>query len=304
MRRLLFLGSLVMLLAGMTASVSAADSIATSDLPRTGRVLIVAGGDITVPQGEQADLLIVAAGDASVSGTVNALVMIDGTATLTGATVGTVVVVSGTVDVGPGTVVLNDVAEARGTVVSSGGEIMGSTRELATGIAVFGVFAGIVALIVWVGVGVSALVAALVLSSLAGQQLRKAAWLVGHEPVPSILLGLASIVVIPLVAVLAMVTVIGIPTGLGILLVMWPALAFLGYLVGAIWIGEWLLSRRAGHVPAERPHMAAVVGLVVAFVLGLIPLLSAIISIVGTGAVILAVWLTWRGRRPAGVPAQ
>lgn len=304
MRRLLFLGSLVMLLAGMTASVSAADSIATSDLPRTGRVLIVAGGDITVPQGEQADLLIVAAGDASVSGTVNALVMIDGTATLTGATVGTVVVVSGTVDVGPGTVVLNDVAEARGTVVSSGGEIMGSTRELATGIAVFGVFAGIVALIVWVGVGVSALVAALVLSSLAGQQLRKAAWLVGHEPVPSILLGLASIVVIPLVAVLAMVTVIGIPTGLGILLVMWPALAFLGYLVGAIWIGEWLLSRRAGHVPAERPHMAAVVGLIVAFVLGLIPLLSAIISIVGTGAVILALWLTWRGRRPAGAPIQ
>lgn len=304
MRRLLFLGSLVMLLAGMTASVSAADSIATSDLPRTGRVLIVAGGDITVPQGEQADLLIVAAGDASVSGTVNALVMIDGTATLTGATVGTVVVVSGTVDVGPGTVVLNDVAEARGTVVSSGGEIMGSTRELATGIAVFGVFAGIVAIIVWVGVGVSALVAALVLASLAGQQIRKATWLIGHEPVPSILLGLASIVVIPLVAVLAMVTVIGIPTGLGILLVMWPALAFLGYLVGAIWIGEWLLSRRAGYVPAERPHMAAVVGLVVAFVLGLIPLLSAIISIVGTGAVILAVWLTWRGRRPAGVPAQ
>jgi hypothetical protein len=292
-----------MLLAGLTASVSAADSIATTDLPRTGRVLIVAGGDITVPQGEQADLLLVAAGDASVSGTVNALVMIDGTATLTGATVGTVVVVSGTVDVGPGTVVLNDVAEARGTVVSSGGEIMGSTRELATGIAVFGVFAGIVAIIVWVGVGVAALIAALVLSSLAGQQLRKAAWLIGHEPVPSILLGLLSIVVIPLVAVLAMVTVIGIPTGLGILLVMWPALAFLGYLVGAIWIGEWLLSRRAGYVPAERPHLAAVVGLVVAFVLGLIPLLSAIISIVGTGAVILAVWLTWRGRRPAGVPA-
>lgn len=303
MRRLLFLGSLLMLLAGLTASVSAADSMATTDLPRTGRVLIVAGGDITVPQGEQADLLLVAAGDASVSGTVNALVMIDGTATLTGATVGTVVVVSGTVDVGPGTVVLNDVAEARGTVVSSGGEIMGSTRELATGIAVFGVFAGIVAIIVWVGVGVAALIAALVLSSLAGQQLRKAAWLIGHEPVPSILLGLLSIVVIPLVAVLAMVTVIGIPTGLGILLVMWPALAFLGYLVGAIWIGEWLLSRRAGYVPAERPHLAAVVGLVVAFVLGLIPLLSAIISIVGTGAVILAVWLTWRGRRPAGVPA-
>ncbi len=303
MRRFLFLVSVVMLLAGMTATVSAADSTATTDLPRTGRVLIVAGGDITVPQGEQADLVVVAAGDASISGTVNALVMVDGTATLTGATVGTVMLVSGTVDVGPGTVVLHDVTEARGTVVSSGGEIMGATRELATGIAVFGVFAGIVAIIVWIGFALAALIAALVLASLAGQQLRKAAWLVGHEPVPSILLGLLSIVVIPLVAVLAMVTVIGIPTGLGILLVVWPALAFFGYLVGAIWIGEWLLSRRAGYVPAERPHLAAVVGLIVAFVLGLIPLLSAVISIVGTGAVILAVWLTWRGRRPAGVPA-
>ena len=78
----------------------------------------------------------------------------------------------------------------------------------------------------------------------------------------------------------------------------------MGYLVGAIWIGEWLLARRAGHIPADRPHVAAVLGLVVALVLGIVPFVTAIISVVGTGAVIRAAWYTWRGERPVGVTAQ
>src|SRR5690606_19844391 len=108
------------------------------------------------------------------------------------------------------------------------------------------------------------------------------------------------------VAALLIATVVGIPSGVGLLVVLWPAVAFIGYIVAAIWLGEWLLGRRdPTAAPAERPYLAAVVGLVVGFVIGLIPIAAAILSILGLGAVLLAAWRTLRGdatRPAASVP--
>ena len=85
-------------------------------------------------------------------------------------------------------------------------------------------------------------------------------------------------------------------TGIGLLVVLWPAVAFIGYIVAAIWLGEWLLGRRSPEAaPAERPYAAATIGLIVAFILGLIPVVAAILSILGLGAVVLASWRTLRG---------
>ena len=109
------------------------------------------------------------------------------------------------------------------------------------------------------------------------------------------LVGLFAVIVPPILGVLAMATIVGIPTGLGLLIVVWPLVAFIGYVVAAIWLGEWLLGRREGAVRAERPYAAASVGLIVAFVIGLIPLVSAVLSIFGLGAVVLAAWRTLRG---------
>jgi hypothetical protein len=309
MRRLLTLLS-VLGIAGLFAlglagtTLAQGPSTSADDLRRTGRVVFVAGGDVDIPSGDQADAVIVVHGDARIAGSVTGLVMVDGTATLAGGTVGSVVVVSGTLDLGEGSTVLGDVSQVNGTIVRSGGTIGGETRDLAMGFATLGIFVGAIALMVWVGLGVATLIAALLLATFAGQQIRKTTYLMGREPVIVTVLGLASLAIIPIVAVLAMATVVGIPLGLGILLVAWPALAFLGYVVGAIRIGEWLLSRRGGHVPAPRPHMDALVGLVIAFVVGIIPFVTAIISIVGTGAVIRAAWYTWRGERPVGVATQ
>jgi len=92
--------------------------------------------------------------------------------------------------------------------------------------------------------------------------------------------------------------VIGIPTGIGLLVVIWPAVAFIGYVVAAIWLGEWLLSRRAGATPAERPYRAAVIGLLVAFVIGFVPTATAVLSIFGLGAVVLVAGRTMHGGAP------
>jgi hypothetical protein len=291
----------LMALVGLAGPVLAAGP---GDIPTTGRVVFVTGGDVEIPAGDQADAVVVIQGDARVAGTVTGLVVVDGTATLTGATVDSVLVVSGTVDVGEGARVLGDVAQVNGTVVRSGGVIEGETRDLALGLATLGMAAGAIALVAWVGVGLATLISGLVLVTFAGRQVRQSTELIRRQPGMVTLLGVVSLLAIPLVAALAMATVIGIPMGLGIVVVVWPALAFLGYLVGATSIGEWLLSRRAGYRPADRPRTAAALGLVIAFVLGIIPLVSVVISIIGTGAVIRAAWYTWRGERPADVVAR
>jgi hypothetical protein len=91
-----------------------------------------------------------------------------------------------------------------------------------------------------------------------------------------------------------MITVIGAPLGLAILLMVWPAAAFAGYLVAAIWIGEWLLYRGATERPA-RPYLAAVLGIIVLWVISLVPFAGAIASLFGFGAVLLLAWRTFRG---------
>ena len=61
-------------------------------------------------------------------------------------------------------------------------------------------------------------------------------------------------------AVLAMLTIVGIRPASALLIVVWPLVAFVGYVVAAIWLGEWLVERRDGAVAAERPYAAATVG--------------------------------------------
>jgi hypothetical protein len=277
---------------GLTSVALAADE----ELPHSGRVMFVAGGDIEVDAGEQADAVIVINGDARVAGTVNSLVVVDGTATVTGGTLEGVAIINGTLNLEAGTTVLGDIGQLNSEVVQAEGIVFdGSVNDLTGEVAAFGVFLGFAALVIWIGVGIATLIAGLLMAGLAARQTRSATTLIRREPGKTFLVGLLAVVVPPILAVLAMATVVGIPAGLGLLFVVWPLVAFIGYVVAAIWLGEWLLGRRDGAVPAERPYAAATVGLIVAFVIGLVPLVTAVLSIFGLGAVVLAAWRTLRG---------
>jgi hypothetical protein len=258
--------------------------------------VFVAGGNINIAAAEQADAVIVISGDASVAGTVNTLLVIDGTATVNGATLEEVVVFNGTVNLDAGTTVSGDVSQFGSQVNrADGAEIGGVVKDLAGDVAAFGIFIGLAALALWIGFGIATLLLGLLVAGLAARQTRTATALISREPGKTVLVGLLALVVPPILAVMAMATIIGIPAGFGLLVVVWPAVAFIGYIVAAIWLGEWLLGRRDGAVRAERPYGAATVGLLVAFVIGLVPLVTAILSIFGLGAVVLAGWRTLRG---------
>jgi hypothetical protein len=290
-KKLLMLLAVVALALGLTGTALAADE----ELPHSGRILFVAGGAIEVAAGEQADAVIVLGGDARIAGTVNSLLIVDGTATLTGATLQTLAIVNGTADLAPGTTILGDVLQFDSDVDRAGGAVIGGeVKDIAGDVAAFGIFMGFAALAIWIGVGIATLIVGLLVAGLAARQTRAAADLIRREPGTTFLVGLLALIVPPILAVMAIATIIGIPAGFGLLFVAWPAVAFIGYIVAAIWLGEWLLSRRDGTARAERPYAAATLGLVVGFVIGFVPLVTAILSIFGLGAVVLAAWRTLR----------
>lgn len=297
------------LAAGVLLVAAAAPALAADDeLPDSGRVIFVAGGDVDIPAGDQADAVVVINGSATVAGTVNALVVFDGTASVAGATLESLTIINGTAELGAGTTILGDVGRLGSSVQRADGvEIGGTVRDLAGDAAAFGFFIGAAAIVLWIGFGLATVLVGLLVAGLAARQVRAATTLIRRETGMTVMAGLLAIVLPPIVAAMLIVTVIGIPAGIGLLVVLWPALAFIGYIVAAIWLGEWLLGRRNPEAtPADRPYGAALIGLLVAFLIGLVPLVSAALSILGLGAVVLAGWRTLRGasQRPPVVAAQ
>lgn len=93
-------------------------------------MIFVAGGDVDIPAGDQADAVVVINGSATVAGTVNALVVFDGTASLAGATLESLIIVNGTAELGAGTTILGDVGRLGSSVQRADGvEIGGTVRD-------------------------------------------------------------------------------------------------------------------------------------------------------------------------------
>ena len=159
-------------------------------------------------------------------------------------------------------------------------------------------------LLLWIGFGLAGIVAGLLLAGLAARQVRDAEALISHEPGRTLVAGIVGLFAVPIVAIVLMITVVGAPLGLGILLMAWPLVAFIGYLVAGIWIGDWVLHQTARDRDGERPYMAAAVGVLILEVLAIVPVLSivvAIASLFGFGAVLLLALRTLRSR-PSSQP--
>jgi hypothetical protein len=291
MKRLAALFASLAFIAAIAAPVALA---ADESLPQTGRVLMAFGGDIAVPVGEQADVVLVANGDADIAGTVNTLTVIEGTATVHGATVEDVVVISGALALEDGARVLGNVRSIESTVTQTddvviGGDIKGLDAELIA----LGAFLGPAMLLFAIGMLLASLLAGVLLAGLASRQVRAAERVISEEPLPVFVIGLVAAIAIPVLAIVAMITIVGAPLGLGILFGILPALAFVGFLVAAIFLGEELLGTRKEPV-AERPYRAALLGIVILQVVGIIPfiggLVTAVASILGVGALLLLCW--------------
>jgi hypothetical protein len=270
-------------------------AFAAEEMAHSGRVLISTGGDVTLPAGEQADVVLVASGTAHIAGDANTVVIIDGAADLTGATVETIVVVRGDVVVDGSSTVLGDVMTLDATTtIDPAAAIGGRIRDLAPDIAGIGFVLGPALVLLYVGFALASIAAAVLLAGLAARQVRRAEMLIRREPVLTAGVGILGLVVPILLLVVLTATIIGAPLAFGIAFGLWPLAAFLGYLVAGIAIGDWILGRLSPAVTRERPYLAAVVGLVTLEVIGIVPLVSAIATLFGYGAVLLLAWRTLR----------
>ena len=288
MKRLIgiFAASLLVFLS-MVPSVLA-DDVGTQ---RDGRVLIAIGGDLTVPAGERADVVIVIGGTATIAGDVEAIVAIDGRARLDGARTDTVVAFAAPVELVGGTVVTGDVLTLGSDVSQAAGvRVDGGVRDMWPGIAAMAAMLAPALILLFIGFAVAAIAAALLLAGLAPRQIRAAGELIRHETVLTIGVGLLGLIA-PIVLLIALtVTVIGAPLAFGIAFGLWPLAAFLGYLVAGILIGEWIIGKTSPGVVRERPYLAAVVGMLALQVISLVPLVGTIASFLGYGAVLLLAW--------------
>jgi hypothetical protein len=282
-------------------------ALAAAPMAHTGRVLISTQGDVTVAAGEQADVVVVVQGHADIQGDVNTLVVVDGTATLTGAELETIVAVRGTIEVADGTVIYGELQRLDSTVHQSGNvQIQGGITDISGWFVEASAVLAPALFLLWIGFGLSTIVAALFLAALATRQVRAAEQLISRDPFVTFLVGLLSVIAIPVGAVLLLVTVVGAPLGFGVLFAVLPLLAYAGYLVAAIWLGEWLLRRSGPRSEVERPFLAAVIGVVILGLVGLVPivgLISTIASLLGFGALIRLGYRALRGTPQPSVGA-
>ncbi len=292
MKRLLVAGaSLLLVLLFLVPAALAAGP----ELPHNGRVLISTEGDITVPAGDHVDAVIVVNGTATVAGEVNAIVVVDGSIVLSGTTE-TIVAVRSPVSLGPDSVVTQDVMKVDSLVTKTGNaQIQGAIRDIGTEMTGVGFFLGPVLILLWVGFALAAIAAALLLAGLAARQVRAAEEIISREPIQAFATGFIGAIAPAFLTFALLVTVVGAPLAFGILFGLWPAVAFVGYLVAGIWVGDWILRRTSPEVTRERPYLAAVIGLVVLQILGIWPFVTMIASIFGYGAILILAWRTFRG---------
>jgi hypothetical protein len=254
---------------------------------QTGRVIISAQGDVTVPVGEVADVVAVFDGNATIAGAVKSVVVVNGTATVSGQ-VETILAVSGAVELETTAAVSGDVLTFDASVHQNAGAVVGGdVRNVAADFVGIGFVLGPAVVLFSIGAGIATILAGLLMAGMAPRQVRAAEAVISHQPVRAFLVGLLGVVAIPVLAILFIVTVIGAPLGLGVLFGVLPLIAFLGYLVAGIWIGEWILRRLSPDIERARPYAAAVVGVLILELTAIVPPIPAIASLFGFGAVLV-----------------
>ena len=184
-----------------------------------------------------------------------------------------------------------------------GASILGRTTAFETDLAALALLLVPVMIAFAIGLALAALVAAVVVALFASRQVREAEAQITTRPGHALVAGLAGSIVLPLVGGLLVISVIGAPIGLALLLGVLPVLAFVGWLVAAIWIGDWLIARSSGSAETGRPVRAAILGVIVLAIAGVLPLVSGIATLFGLGALLLIGWRIVRPDQPTA-PAE
>ena len=249
--------------------------------------LIVISGDVSIRRGEEVGEIVILHGSAMVAGlALGDVIVVDGLISVSGQVSGSVVSANGAVELGPSAHVGGDVL-ARGRVrMGAGAEVDGDIREgasftLRAPIEAVGRFAS------WLAIWISVLGLGLLLLLLAPRGADGVASAARARPWPSLAWGAVVFLAVPMAGAIAVVTLVGLPLGLGLLLAL-----FLLYSIGVSWsafaLGRLLWSEPRGRVTALAIGWAIMAaGAAIPFVGGVVWIAAAVF---GLGAALLAIW--------------
>ncbi|MGI8803294.1 MAG: hypothetical protein ACR2KV_14205 [Solirubrobacteraceae bacterium] len=274
MRRLL-LGLLVVL------ALTPGTALAAPPSPQD-RVVI--SGDVLVAKGETAGDVVVIDGNITIRGAVHGdVVAIHGDVAIRGTVTGDVVTVAKRATLGRRARIGGDVKWVKQRpVLAPGAVVTGKVTRFDTGS--FGTPGIAVAFGFWAVVTISFLIGGLLLVLLFPRGADAAVRAVRASRGAVILSGVLLLILLPIVGVVLLITVVGIPLGIGLLLLLGPLYA-IAYIASGFLLGRRII-KSGGRVAAF------LVGMLILRVLALIPVAGALISliatIVGLGALFVA----------------
>jgi hypothetical protein len=261
-------------------------------------VLVRVKGDATIEAGEEAGIVVVVGGDLTMRGTAKTVVVVDGKANIDGATIETLVVVRGEVSLANGATVSGDIYIPNSDIDDDGsvevsGDVVRNYADFAAAFAFFGI-------IFIIGAGVASILSVLLMAGVAPGLVRRAEDVILEDFGKVALAGVFFWIVLPIAAVLLLLTIVGMPTAFAVWFVVMPALAFVGYLVSAILIGHWIVDKDRS---ASHPYAAGAVGALIIMAANFVPfvggLLGTTAALVGAAALALLAWRSFRSTEPA-----
>ena len=264
MRRSLLIGMLLLCwLLPAAGAAAAADGDGDGD-----RIVLV--GDVLVDRDETAGDIVVVDGDVTIRGMVTGdVVVVDGDITIRGTVEGDVVAVSGLATLGRRGRIGGDLVYADETPVQTpGSQVAGDVEKFEIGDA--SVFAAIGA---WIAITLSMLLLGLVLLLIAPRAGDAVARTGRERTLVSALVGLLAFFLLPVIAIGLCVTIIGLPLGIVLLLLIVPLYA-IGYLTTAHVLGSRIVKK--GGI------LAFVAGIVILQLLVLIPFVGGLVGFVAT----------------------
>jgi len=268
--------------------------VAAAAQPREAEDQIVLSGTVEVARGREVDEVVVLHGSALIDGVAfGDVIVLDGGVSIEGQVSGSVIAMDGSVRLGSSAHVGGDVTARGRVVIAEGAVVDGQIRQHAAftwraPLSLFGRFA------TWLAVTVSTLLLGLAIVFLSPRGVEAAFDAARSAPWFTAAWGAGLVVGIPVIAVVAMASLVVLPLGLAVALAVALA-AFVGYGLAGYAVGRLVWTN------PERQVVAFLVGWGALRVVGLVPYVSGVTFVLaaafGLGAAAVA---TWRARSERG----
>jgi hypothetical protein len=260
---------------------------------------VVITGRVIVAEDQTVGDVVILNGDALINGTVDGTVFaLNGDVLVRGSVSDDVIAMNGRVVADGGARIGGDVASRDDARISPGATVEGDVESVSRRFA-FGQVGLVAAIVIWVAVIVSTLVFGLLLLLIAPRAADAFADAGRTAVGASIGLGIAAAIGLPIVGVLLLASVLGLPLGVVVLLTL-GFLYMLGYVASAYFLGRVILR------PPTNRFLAYLVGWGILSVAAAIPVLNAIVliaaTVYGLGMIVVALFRARRGPRETAPP--